>query len=164
MGYELHPETPPAGRPMRQFIPNYDPGRMVLNMNLAGAIYGIVFNPIEVAANTRLALDAAEYARDAGLYEQAHERILRAYFYEGENISLKETLLRLLAEIGLDRQGLSEALEAGVYAERLRQGRQLAQEHAVTALPTFIISGRDKIVGARPYEQFTKLLDQYGKR
>lgn len=163
MGYELHPETPPEGKLMRQIIANYDPARMVMNMNRAGASYGIAFNPIEVVPNTRLALEAAEFARDAGLYEQAHERMLRAYFYEGENVGLKETLLRLLGEIGLDPHGLSEALDSGVYADRLRQGRERAKEHDVTALPTFIVNGRDKIVGAKPYEQFTRLLDEHVK-
>ncbi len=161
MGYELHPETPPEGKLMRQIIANYDPARMVMNFNRAGAAYGIAFNPIEVVPNSRLALEAAEFARDAGLYEQAHERLLRAYFYEGENVGLKEILLRLLGEIGLDRQGLSEALDDGVYAGRLRQAREQAKEYDVTALPTFITNGRDKLVGAKPYEQFTRLLDEH---
>lgn len=161
VGYELHPETPPEGKLLRQVVANYDPARMVMNMNRAGAAYGIVFSPLEVAPNTRLALEAAEFARDAGLFGQAQERMLRAYFYEGENVGLKETLLRLLDEIGLDRQGLSEALDNGVYADRLRQGRELAKEYDVTALPTFIINGRDKIVGAKPYEQFARLLDEH---
>lgn len=158
VGYELHPETPPGGKLLREMFPNYNPGTMLANLNRAGAPYGISFNPIEVVANTRPALEAAEFARDAGLYEEAHERLLRAYFQDGENISEKETLLRVLGEIGLDRQALGEALDSGVYAPRLQAARERAGGYDVTALPTFIINGREKIVGARPYETFTQTL------
>ncbi|KJS70578.1 MAG: hypothetical protein JL56_16640 [Desulfotomaculum sp. BICA1-6] len=161
VGYELHPETPPEGKLLRQMFPNYDPTTMILNLNRAGAPYGITFSPLEVVANTRLALEAGEFAREAGLFEQAHERLLRAYFQEGENIGEKETLLRLLGEIGLNRQALGEALDNGTYATRLQQARAWAREHDVTALPTFIIEGKDKIIGAKPYEAFKRLLDAH---
>lgn len=161
MGYELHPETPPEGKLLRQMFPNYDPAAMILNLNRAGAPYGITFSPLEVVANTRLALEAGEFAREAGLFEQAHERLLRAYFQEGENVGEKETLLRLLGEIGLDRQALSKALDSDAYATRLQQARERAREHDVTALPTFIINGKDKIIGAKPYEAFKRLLDEH---
>ncbi len=162
MGYELHPETPPEGKLLRQMFPNYDPTTMIVNLNRAGAPYGITFSPLELVANTRLALEAGEFARDAGLFEQAHECLLRAYFQAGENVGDKETLLRLLGEIGLDRQALSEALDNGTYASRLQQARARARAHDVTALPTFVIEGsRDKIVGAKPYEAFKRLLDAH---
>ena len=163
MGYELHPETPPEGKLLRQMFPNYDPTAMVANLSRAGAPYGISFSPLEVVANTRLALEAGEFAREAGLFEAAHDRLLRAYFQENENIGDKETLLRLLGEVGLDRQALSEALDSGAYADRLRQARARAREHDVTALPTFIINGKDKIVGAKPYGAFKRLLDEHVK-
>lgn len=143
---------------LRQMFPNFDPGNMIRNMNRAGAPYGITFNPFEVVANTRLALEASEFARDAGLFEQAHTRIFKAYFQEGKNIGDLETLLDLLGEIGLDRQLLSSALENRTYASRLQQVRERARKHDVTALPTFIIGGKDKLVGARPYDNFTRLL------
>lgn len=72
-----------------------------MGMNRAGAPYGIQFNPIDVVANSRLALEASEFARDMGKFEEAHTRLFRAYFHEGENIGAKSTLLRLLGEIGL---------------------------------------------------------------
>lgn len=158
IGYELHPETPPEGKPLRQLLPGYDPDKMTEGMNRAGAPYGIKFNPIEIVANSRLALEAGEFARDAGKFEEAHIRLFHAYFQEGENIGEKGTLLRLLGEIGLDKRSLSNALDYHVYSSRLSQAHEKALEYGITALPTFIINGKEKIVGAQRYDVFTRCL------
>lgn len=161
IGYELHPETPPGGKSLRQLLPGFNPEKMSEGLNRAGAPYGISFNPIEVAANSRLALEACEFARDAGQFEKAHARLYQAYFQEGENIGEKSTLLRLLGEIGLDPHSLNNALDNHVYTSRLELAREKALEHGVTAVPTFIINGSEKIVGAQQYDVFVRHLNAH---
>lgn len=160
LGYELRPDTPPQGKLLRDIVTNFDPNAAVASLNRAGAPYGITFKPYERVSNTRLALEASEFARDQGLYEAVHKRLLSAFFQAGEDIGDKETLLRLMAEIGLDRVSLAEALDNGVYTARLQAIREKAKEHDVMSLPTFIINDQEKIVGARPYETFQQSLRQ----
>ena len=132
---------------------------MIEGMNRSGAPYGIHFNPIEVVANSRLALEASEFARDQGKFEEAHSRLFRAYFQEGENIGEINTLLRLLGEIGLNMHQLRDALDNHVYASRLQQGGVKSREYGVTAVPTFIVNGKERIVGAQPFEVFQRCLN-----
>jgi len=131
-------------------------------MNSAGSPYGVHFNPKDMVANSRLALEASEFARDAGKFEEAHSRLFRAYFQEGENIGEKNILLRLLGEIGLNTHQLSDALDRGVFSDRLKQSIVRANKYSITAVPTFIINGEDKIVGAQPYKVFKQCLDLQG--
>jgi len=134
---------------------------MIIGMNRSGAPYGIQFNPINVVANSRLALEASELARDVGKFEEAHTRLFRAYFQEGKNIGEKNTLLRLFSEIGLNEQQLSYVLDNHVYSARLEQSLVKARKYGITAVPTFIVNGKEKIVGAQPYEVFQRCLKLY---
>lgn len=83
-----------------------------------------------------------------------HTRIFRAYFTELCDIGNLEALLHLADEDGLDRDELRIALKERRHAARLDQAKQDAQRHGVNAVPTFIINGRHKIVGAQSVESF----------
>lgn len=158
VGYELHPETPLDGVFLSKLIPGYDSLAMTQKLNTAGAPYGISFGARESVSNSRLALEASEFARDHGRFEELHNLIFRAYFQQGENIGALATLCSLSTEAGLDSRSLSLALENGVYRERVRSARDSGEKYMVTGLPTFIFNGVEKIVGAVPYDAFLKVL------
>ena len=65
---------------------------------------------------------AATYGHQAA----AQERLMRAYFTEGEAISDRETLVRLVAELGVDADEARDALELDRFAEDVREDEQLA--------------------------------------
>lgn len=132
---------------------------MLIPLQTAGAPYGITFN-FEVIINSRLALEAGEFAREKGKFEEAHTRLFQAYFSEGQNIGEKAVVLKLLKEIGVEESELNDALESHIYTPRLEQARQLAQKHDINVLPTFIFDGRQKIVGAQPYAVFQRALQK----
>lgn len=152
---------PTEGKPLRKMFPGFDPKAMAENLNRAGAPYGILFNPFETASNSRLALQAGAFARDTGKFDEADDRLFRAYFQEGLNIGDKSIVLRLLREVGLDEGSLGNALDNDVYAAELEQTRKRALQLKIIALPTFIIDGGDKIVGAQPYGAFTRCLNAH---
>lgn len=156
--YELHPETPAAGVLLKSVFPGLDEEKMLAGINKAGALYGVAFERIEVMANSRLALEASEFARDSGKFEEAHARLFRAYFQQGRNISEKNIILELCKELGLDQGKLGDALEKRIYSLRLEQTRERGKKYGVNGLPTFIVNGKGKIVGAQPYSVFQKAL------
>ena len=51
---------------------------------------------------------------------------MRAYFTEGEAISDRDTLVRLVAELGVDADEARDALELDRFAEDVREDEQLA--------------------------------------
>lgn len=158
--YELHPETPPHGKRLDTLFPESEMERMLENLRAAGQPYGISFSRLAVIANSRLAIEASEFARDKGRFEEAHYRFFKAYFQEGLNIGEESVILRLSEEIGLDRNELKDALDKGLYKLRLQQSAELARRYRVTVVPTFIINGAHRIVGSQPYRVFQKALGQ----
>jgi predicted DsbA family dithiol-disulfide isomerase len=156
--YELRPEMPLDGIPMAKIFPGVDLKKRYENLSRAGSPYGIAFNEVSRASNSRLALEASEYARDKGHFESFHSGIFRAYFVETRDIGDLGVILELAGNEGLDLDDLRGALLGKRYAARLEEARQEAQQYEVTAVPTFILNDKYKIVGAQPIEAFREKL------
>jgi predicted DsbA family dithiol-disulfide isomerase len=116
---------------------------------------GYTYNPPPaVVPNSRKALEVTELARDRGLHEAVHSRLLDAYWSEAANIGDEDTLLSLAAEVGLDRGDAAEALADGRYRDRIRTSTQEANAVGINAIPAFVLDNRLLLVGAYPHEVF----------
>ncbi len=135
-------------------FPGVDLKDRYAKLNQAAAPFGLFFGERAYLSNSRLALEASELARDRGHHHSFHTRLFQAYFTELLDIGNLEAILDLGEEDGLDRDELHAALKEGRYAARLEQAKQEAQRYGVSAVPTFIINERHKIVGAQPVEIF----------
>jgi predicted DsbA family dithiol-disulfide isomerase len=100
------------------------------------------------------------YAREAGpgLQDALKERLFLAYFTEGEAIGDPETLVRLAAEVGLDRQQCLEILASDRYAAAVRADEREAHELEVTGVPFFVVDGKFGIPGAQDAETILSVL------
>jgi predicted DsbA family dithiol-disulfide isomerase len=92
-----------------------------------------------------------------GMQDAMKERLMRAYFTEGEAIGDRETLVRLAAELGLDAR---EALEGDAYADAVRADEELAARIGIRGVPYFVLDRRYGVSGAQPAEL---LLEALGK-
>ena len=146
--HELHPETPPEGRPLIDLVDRFDLDQVIMTCNQRGEPYGIRFARAERLFNSRLALEAAEFARDAGCYHDFHDRMFRAGFTEGRNIGELEVILDVAVRTGLEPEPLKAALADHRFTSRLADGSRRAKKAGVTALPTFIVEGQQRITGA----------------
>jgi predicted DsbA family dithiol-disulfide isomerase len=93
-----------------------------------------------------------------GLQDATKERLMRAYFTEGELVGDHDTLVRLAAEVGLDADEVREALAGDGYAEAVRDDERTAGELGISAVPTFVIDRALGASGAHPPEALLKLL------
>jgi predicted DsbA family dithiol-disulfide isomerase len=165
-GFQIHPEWPAEGMPAEQFRPGMDPkARQAMweRISAMGATAGVVMKAPKTFANSLLALEAAEFATDAGLAEAFEERVFRAYFAEGLNIGDRGVLLDLAAEVGLDRAALDEALSSDEYAIRIRNHALAANQLGVSGVPTFFI-GDWPLVGAQSEEVMRRVLERARER
>jgi predicted DsbA family dithiol-disulfide isomerase len=89
-------------------------------------------------------------AETRGIQGAVKERLLRAYFTEGEPIGDRETLIRLAAEAGLDAEEARAALASDAYAAEVRADEEEARELGIHGVPFFVIAGRYGISGAQP--------------
>ena len=158
LGFELRPDTPSEGLPLTKLFPGVDLKDRYAKLNQAAARFGLFFRERTRLSNSRLALEASEFARDQGSHHSFHTRVFRAYFTELRDIGNLELLLRLADEDGLDRDELLTALQERRYTARLDQAKLEAQRHGVNAAQTFIVNRRNKIVGAQSVEFFREQL------
>jgi predicted DsbA family dithiol-disulfide isomerase len=154
VSFQLRPQTPPEGMPFAQLFPGVDMKERYAGLNKAGEPYGIKFGERTFLSNSRPSLEAGEYARDKGRYHEFHDRVFRAYFSELLDIGDINVLLDLAAQTGLDAQELKRALGEGAYASRLDDAMREAAQYEITAVPTFIVNEKHKIVGAQSLSTF----------
>jgi predicted DsbA family dithiol-disulfide isomerase len=159
LAFEIHPETPPEGMPLTTMFPRADAESMAGRLNSMGEPYGITFRKIEHIANSRLSLEAGEFAKQQGRFDQFHHAVFEAYFSRGKDIGSLEILTEIGRSAGLDATALETALKTGTYRQTLESMREEASRLAITAAPTFLINDQDRIVGAQPIEVFRKKLN-----
>jgi len=164
VSYEIHPETPSAGRDLADYFRGRDLAPMHEMLRSRAAEFGLPFSAPQILANSRLAILAAEYARDVGSHEALSRRLFRAYFAEGLNIGDVEVLTTLGAEVGLDPAALRHSLLTHAHADRPAAAEQDARRMGITGVPTFVVTSPPpgsepkpeplRIVGAQPIAVF----------
>jgi predicted DsbA family dithiol-disulfide isomerase len=123
-------------------------------LNRSYGSLGVNFGELSRLSNSRMSLEASEYARDAGRFDSFHDRIFRAYFTETRDIGDLDALVELAQEEGLDTDDLRSALQEGRYASRLDEAHSEGRRLGINAVPTFIINGKYTIVGAQSLDFF----------
>ena len=103
-------------------------------------------------------------AAERGLQDAMKERLLHAYFTEGQLISDHETLVRLAVEVGLDEDEVRATLAGDRFAEDVRGDEQLAGQFGISAVPTFVVDRAIGASGAHPPEALLQLLEQGWER
>ena len=132
------------------------------NIRKRGDEFGIKFGPRLLLSNSRMSLEASEYARDMGKYELFHERMFYTYFTESKDIGSLEALTESARVSGLDTDELLKALKERRYAHRLEESRKEAEKISLTGVPTFIINGKTEVVGAQQIAVFKDLFRKIG--
>jgi len=89
-----------------------------------------------------------------GIQDAVKERLMRAYFTEGEHVDDRETLVRLATEAGLDADEARAVLSSDEYADAVREDEELARRIGINGVPFFVLDRRYGISGAQPSEVF----------
>jgi predicted DsbA family dithiol-disulfide isomerase len=118
--------------------------------------YALTYNPPPTIPNTQLALRVTELARDRGLHEAVHDRLMDAYWAEARDIGDVDVLRELAAEAGLD--DIQEALTNDSYGVRVQVSTQQAQQLGINGIPAFLLDGKLLVLGAQPLEVFERAL------
>ena len=109
--------------------------------------------------NSRLAQELAKWAETKGKGYEIHDPLFRAYFVDVKNIGRTEVLAAIAQKVGLPKEEAEEALTSRSFKEAVDADWRRCTEIGVTAVPTFLI-GRHALVGAHPYEELEKLVQQ----
>jgi predicted DsbA family dithiol-disulfide isomerase len=160
--FDLHPEYPPEGRPRSELRRRYgervdDHMRAVFERN------GLVFNPPEVTPNSRTALRLSELARDHGLHEALHDRLMDATWRDGESVGDHDLLRAHAAAIGLPDPDVERVLTGDDYAQRVAASTAQAAAIGINGIPAFVLNDRLLVLGAQPREAFEQAFAQLAR-
>lgn len=113
-------------------------------------------------SNSRLALEAAEFARDHELHREFHRAVFHAYFAEGKDIGTTVVLREIAESVGLDPDAMIEGVESGTYRERVDQDVETSRRIGISGVPAYILGNR-AIIGAQPYAAFEQVMQLLGR-
>jgi len=95
-----------------------------------------------------------------GLQDAMTERLMRAYFTEGEPIGDADALARLALDVGLPVDEVRDVLTTDRYAAEVRDDERTAASLGIHAVPFIAVDRRIGAAGARPPEALGELLRQ----
>jgi predicted DsbA family dithiol-disulfide isomerase len=174
VGYELHPETPPGGVPLEEYLPDAD--GMLRYLRSFAARFGVSLVPPARLANTRRALAAAQRAREAGRLDAYRAAAFDAYWRHGRGLEADADLAAVGIAAGIGGpEAVAAAADPGALA-RVDAARAEARAAGVTGVPTFVFepdpasdgcaAEREgaRVVGCQPYEVLAEAARRAGAR
>ncbi len=99
-------------------------------------------------------------AADRGRQAELKERLLLAYFTDGEPIGDVDTLVRLAGQAGLDEGEARSVLESDKYLADVREDQATARMLGISAVPFFVLDRKFGVSGAQPAEVLLGALGQ----
>jgi predicted DsbA family dithiol-disulfide isomerase len=111
-----------------------------------------------IRANTLLAHRLLWLAEHEGDQPDMKERLLQAYFMDGENVGDPETLARIAVDAGLAADRVDAVLHGPLGLAEVRQQLEEGQNLGISAVPTYVFDGRWSVPGAQDPEVFLNVL------
>ena len=142
-------------------VAHADAQQMIDTMTAAAADEGLDFRfDRAVRANTFDAHQVIHLAGERGVQDAVKERLLRAYFTEGEAVGDHAVLVRLAAEAGLDAAEVGDVLLEQRYAADVRADEAEASALGISGVPFFVVDRTYGVSGAQPAEQLLAVLQR----
>ena len=154
--FELRPEP----------VPSLDPQGDYLQRAWSTSVYplakklGVTMKLPPVQPRTRLAHEAAHWARSQGHFDDYHAEIFRAFFERGEDIGDVDVLASLALESGLDSGSLRQALKSHEFENSVLADEREAARLGVNSVPAFVANRKAVLSGVQPVENLKQLVEQ----
>ncbi len=162
--FELNPQMPEMGMDRQTYrtqkFGSWEYSQLLDAKTIqATADDGIEFryDLMEVTPNTLKAHRLTWLATQHGKATEMAERILQAYFTDGQNIGKLEILTDLAAEIGIDRDIAKTFLLSDAGTQEVRELERQAVDRGIQGIPSIRI-GKEMLSGAQPVEAFLTAL------
>ena len=94
------------------------------------------------------------------LQDAMKERLMRAYFTEGQPVGDKDVLVRLAVEVGIDAADARTALDGEAFADTVHADEELAARIGIRGVPYFVLDRRYGVSGAQPSELLLEALEK----
>lgn len=163
--FQLDATLPKTGKDRQQYLSDKFGGleraaAIYSNIKAAGLEEGIdfAFDDIKLSPNTLDCHRLILWSRADKLQDEVVERLFKAYFLDGEDLTKADTLVRISDEAGMESDLVEHLLGTETDLDKVEAGIQKAQESGVTGVPCFIIDGRFVLAGAEKPETIAAAL------
>lgn len=135
--------------------PTLDPDGEYLHRVWGQSVYplaeqrGMTLRLPPVQPRSRKSFEAAAFAREHGLFDAMHHALFRGFFEDGFDIGDEQVLADIGRSVGLNAQGLAQAIRDSRYTQQVLDDQQAARRMGLSGVPATVIVP-DESVGGRP--------------
>ena len=166
--FELAPDTPVDydGTPVdylsdRKGIDRAQARQMIDRVTGIASEVGLEYDYDHIhQTNTVIAHELLHFAKSKGRQLEVKERLLKAYFIKGEHVGRIEDLVEIAAELGFDRDEVTEALESHRFLPDVKADMAQAREYGIQGVPFFVFDGKYGVSGAQDAGTFANVLEE----
>ena len=156
-GIEIHPEHSSKGK-VRKKTPRTQ--QLAETLQEIASDDGTEIYLPGFVTNTRLCLEAAEFAKTEGKFLEFHNTAYDYFFNLKENIGNPDTVLTIGEKAGLERTVLEESLRSRSMKEKIEQNKKSADENMVMGVPT-IYFNEFRVHGTQSIDVYRKIIKQH---
>jgi len=164
--FQLNPDMPEGGMDRRAYLDQkFGPERAKqfykqIEDTATEAGLNVRFDLIERTPNTFDAHRLIRWSRSTGAQDALVSELFVRYFEKGEDISDRDLLLEVGANVGMDRDTITRLYEGDADRELLQNEEATAREIGINGVPTFIVGNKHVVNGAQPPALWESVLDE----
>jgi predicted DsbA family dithiol-disulfide isomerase len=165
--FQLNPTMPTEGMDRREYLEAKFGGQ-----DGAMKVYGQIdqvaretgievnFGGIKRTPNTIDAHRLIHWAGIEGKQNAVVDRLFKAYFKEGRDISEHSVLVRIATAAGMDGDATRRLLESDADADDIRARDTDARKKGIQGVPAFVVAGEYVVQGAQPIETWDEIIKE----
>lgn len=104
------------------------------------------------------------WAASEGKQTELKLAFFKAHFTDLVYLNEQDTLLDVVASVGLDRNRAKQVLDSGEYFQEVRSEQNALQQMGITSVPTFIINDQYALTGGQPSDAFVQAFKQIAEQ
>jgi predicted DsbA family dithiol-disulfide isomerase len=160
--FQLNPEAPAQAISTKQYLTTrFGPQASQMSERVAAIAKGegLDFGSDALTVNTFDVHRLIHLALDEGVQDAAEERLFRAHFTEGADLSDPDTLIALMKDAGVSEDRARTVIEnPDEYAKDVERDIEEARALGANGVPFYVIDRKYGVSGAQPVETFLQAL------
>jgi len=170
--FELNPDMPVAGQDLNEHLAQKyglseqqgDENRQrILEMG-EQAGFDFNFDGKRIMTNSFDLHRLLTWAASEGKQTELKLAFFKAHFTDLVYLNEQDTLLDVVASVGLDRARAKQILDSGEYFQDVRSEQNTLQQMGITSVPTFIINDQFALTGGQPSDAFVQAFKQIAEQ
>ncbi|PIB24758.1 polyketide biosynthesis protein [Amylibacter kogurei] len=169
--FQLNPDLPADGMDRREYLETKFGGkegaiRVYSQIEQTAIETGLDINfaGIKRTPNTINAHRLIHWAGIEGKQNAVVDRLFKAYFKEGRDISETSVLVRIASGVGMDGDAVRKLLDGDADIEDIRNRDKHARQRGVSGVPCFIVADTYVVNGAQPVEMWDKAIKEISEK